>query len=485
MDLRTYPRPQNDNGIGIHFRLDLAETDRKPHVSDGVQWLKQINAKWALVAGQDWNQIAIAAGMIWAAGIMPVCRLICKINGPVIDWIGGVQRLKALGLPPYIQIFNEPGDSREWREGTKPDIGLFGSKWGAAAAQVYDAGGYPGVGAVLGQDEWQAAFNSVQANNLSRIWDRAWFCVHNYGSNHPPSYPYDDANQKGTPVTAEEYARLQYSSPLDEVNALRASSAKPGATILTDDTSIIRFLEFKAWMVESLGYCLPMIGGEGGWEWGNEEDHRYSKLTAEQHASYHKQMFEWFSTGVLANGDPLPDELFCISPWIMGDWGADDWWYGALGTKQGTIDTVAGIAPFVRQFSWDRQASQAPVTQSGTVTGETQTGSTSTASSGQMSSGASSSAPTTASSSSASSSTPAASSSAASSTMPPTSTTTTGDPASGSTGAAPVMTYVVQHGDTLSAIARRFGTTVPALVQANHLGDPSKIFTGQKLTIPR
>jgi peptidoglycan endopeptidase LytE len=44
--------------------------------------------------------------------------------------------------------------------------------------------------------------------------------------------------------------------------------------------------------------------------------------------------------------------------------------------------------------------------------------------------------------------------------------------------------YVVQPGDTLSAIAARFGTTVAALAAANHLADPNRILAGQVLTVP-
>ncbi|MCX7624022.1 MAG: LysM peptidoglycan-binding domain-containing protein [Thermomicrobium sp.] len=45
--------------------------------------------------------------------------------------------------------------------------------------------------------------------------------------------------------------------------------------------------------------------------------------------------------------------------------------------------------------------------------------------------------------------------------------------------------YVVQPGDTLSAIARRSGVTVADLVAANGLTDPDRIFPGQTLVIPR
>lgn len=46
------------------------------------------------------------------------------------------------------------------------------------------------------------------------------------------------------------------------------------------------------------------------------------------------------------------------------------------------------------------------------------------------------------------------------------------------------VTYLVEAGDTLSAIAERFETTVGAIMEANDLTDPTLIFSGQELTIP-
>lgn len=53
--------------------------------------------------------------------------------------------------------------------------------------------------------------------------------------------------------------------------------------------------------------------------------------------------------------------------------------------------------------------------------------------------------------------------------------------------AAPVASssiYIVQSGDTLSAIARRFGTTVNALMHINHLANANQIYVGQRLEVP-
>ena len=50
-------------------------------------------------------------------------------------------------------------------------------------------------------------------------------------------------------------------------------------------------------------------------------------------------------------------------------------------------------------------------------------------------------------------------------------------------GPAPAY-YIVQRGDTLSVIAWRFGTTVWALAQANGLWNPNLIYVRQRLYIP-
>jgi LysM repeat protein len=52
-------------------------------------------------------------------------------------------------------------------------------------------------------------------------------------------------------------------------------------------------------------------------------------------------------------------------------------------------------------------------------------------------------------------------------------------------GSGEGQTYVVKSGDTLSAIAKEFDTTVRAIVRANDIADPDVIDVGQELIIPQ
>ena len=55
---------------------------------------------------------------------------------------------------------------------------------------------------------------------------------------------------------------------------------------------------------------------------------------------------------------------------------------------------------------------------------------------------------------------------------------------SGGAYVGPCIQYVVVKGDTLSKIARRYGTTVDILVELNHIKNRDLIRIGQVLLIP-
>lgn len=46
------------------------------------------------------------------------------------------------------------------------------------------------------------------------------------------------------------------------------------------------------------------------------------------------------------------------------------------------------------------------------------------------------------------------------------------------------VTYIVQSGDTLTSIAKRYGVTIQAIAVANNLSNPDFVWVGQVLVIP-
>ncbi|MBX3011634.1 MAG: hypothetical protein KF832_08995 [Caldilineaceae bacterium] len=326
--LRQYPRPPQDNGRGLHFHLNLSAAV----IAKSVERLQSIKAAWTMIYAPDELQAERTALACWGAGIMPVIR-IGKLVDDFFNPVPYVQKLRQAGIPPYVQIYNEPGDSREWTRGKWPRrppanyVQIFANNWAQQAAAVYDAGGYPGL-QVMGKSELDAAIDAVAARGRTDIWQRAFFVQHNYGVNHPPAFPYDALNQQ----------------------------EHPGQTVMENPVAALAGIAFAHWMQARLGFVLPIIGGEGGWQHGVFNDPRYPKVEQPYHAQYHQEIFEWFRTGTLSNGEPLPDYLFSVTPWILGGWHtSEDWWDGPLGTHTETIAAVRAIPAFVRRFSWDEE----------------------------------------------------------------------------------------------------------------------------------
>ena len=201
--LRSYPRPPKDNGIGLHFHLDLSDD----FIVQTVENLKSIRATWTLIFAQDELQAERAATACFQAGIMPVVRIGKMINETTnpVPYVEALRKaLKASNFlhdeakpPLYVQVFNEPEDEREWLDGQRPENWpeIFGRNWARDAVHVFDAGGYPGI-QVLDRPGFDAAVDAINAMERQDIWQRAFFCHHNYGANHPADYPYDERNQR-------------------------------------------------------------------------------------------------------------------------------------------------------------------------------------------------------------------------------------------------------------------------------------------------
>ena len=307
--LKTWPRPANDNGRGLHFL--------QTHWFDEIETQKQINrmqklgVRWVLVNYANRYQLMRTAPMFQEAGIMVVWRPFVRPYESYAHWADDVTFLRGRGIAPYIQLYNEPSLAQEWDQSHPIDQETYLSNLLPAIRQVYDAGGYIGLQSI--DPGWlRVTLQRMKTEGLADVFDRLFFVPHPYGLNHPPDYA-------------------------EDING------------------VLGFRDYARIFQDEIGFVPVMIAGEGGWRPGEAQDNRYPAVSEELHRDYHLAVFNWFRAGQLSNGEPLPDYLFAFCPWLISDpHDPAAWFDSASGDRVLTIQAVEAMPSFERKFSWDK-----------------------------------------------------------------------------------------------------------------------------------
>ncbi|MBI5303958.1 MAG: hypothetical protein HY868_17620 [Chloroflexi bacterium] len=308
--LRDWQRPANDNGRCFHFLPRGYYTARDFEVQ--VPRLKGLQARWVLALYSDENQLRLAATQFKAAGVMPIWRKAMRAYQRYYSWERDMQILKEVGLPPYFQIYNEPDVEAEW-DGREVNRDQWSEYFIQAAKDVYNAGGYVGM-QVLDEAWLSLVIQKIKARQGERLFGRMFFIPHPYGLNHPPNFTEDDTGVLGYRVFADVFQK-------------------------------------------ELGFVPPFIAGEGGWKFKASDDNRFPVVDDKLHAQYHVELFNWFLTGKVSDGAPLPDYLFAFCPWILaGEMEGAAWYDSFEGNRELTIAEVKKLTPAAtRKFSWDKK----------------------------------------------------------------------------------------------------------------------------------
>lgn len=151
----------------------------------------------------------------------------------------------------------------------------------------------------------------MKESDETDVFPRLFFIPHAYGYNHPPDFDKD-------------------------VN------------------SVLGFRDFAKVFQDEIGFVPLMVAGEGGWRPGEAQDKRYPMVTQTRHRDYFLSVFNWFPTGRLSNGEPLPDYFFAFCPWILSDPNDPAAWFdSAAGDRVLTIQAIQTLPDVKRKFSWD------------------------------------------------------------------------------------------------------------------------------------
>ncbi len=363
LPLTAYPRPLNDNGLGIHWSTHLyGQSDEV--TSYFVSELTRMNIKWVklLVDGltnRDYDQ---TIDELVSRDIMPIIRIYQQCNTPYdAEELDALVRHHVAKGVYYYDLYNEPnqaGESGGWcQEGGVPQPEYLAQIWADAARIIYKAGGYPGLPSFFApsqkleawpQDFFYRFFNALQEQGNEAVLYYAWASIHNYNINHPPVYPYDEVNLTDRLLTGEEITRYNLTpEQAAEINRQRTTAREPGGFFLGDNlyddtTNFFHFIAFRNQFYNMFGFEIPMISTEGGATRGSHEDPRYPKVDGQTVA-------EWTLGSADYMLDDAPDYYFATSTWLLAQyaldyqepvWESNAWYHNREGDQEPVVDTL-------------------------------------------------------------------------------------------------------------------------------------------------
>ena len=386
LPLSAYPRPKNDNGLGIHWSTHIYGQPNET-TDYFVEEIKQMGIKWVKFLNDqvDGRAYDYLVQQLVANDIMPIMRIYTPCNEP-ID-LGALGRMLDHYVPMglyYYELYNEPdipGVDGGWCDGLEQDAAYLESIWAPAAREIQAHGGYPSLPSIFpmgkGVPGWENSFfqqflRAIKERGDTSILYRAWGAVHNYFINHPPDYPTDEVNRTGRPLTAEEIARYRLTeAQVRAINEARARQFGPGGYYVgsdptTDVTGFQFFIGYHDQFVELFGFEIPLISTEGGATIGSCEDPRYPCVDE-------RMQMEWTLAAYEYMLDRAPSYYFATCNWLIAQraldyfggtvWESNAWYHDRKGNHLPVVDALKKH-PRKGQARWDQpqtMLAEAPV----------------------------------------------------------------------------------------------------------------------------
>ncbi len=334
MRLQDYPRPPQDNGIGMHWSGGNAGLVGAGELrSRWIPELQRLGVKWVKFLHDGGLEFA---ELLLHAGIMPVVR-IYRPRPNALDLEKSTLSRKEIGYLKdyvsqgvrYFEFNNEPDVGTEWEGGVVPPNALDVAARAALAdmEKVLAAGGYPAVPAMAIGNQWDFIGRMIRLAGRSLFDEPVWIAAHNYDINHPLDYPYDAINQRGDELTREEYERLGMAAWQGRnwrlrsrafVNQQRSQGKNPDQSV-HDDPSCFRVYERLGDLChQHLGRYLPILSTENGPIVGEDDDPRYPTTTPALHAQKVVDIAQ-VMMGVSERFPAAPPYYFCTAFWLMGN----------------------------------------------------------------------------------------------------------------------------------------------------------------------
>jgi hypothetical protein len=363
LPLSAFPRPPDDNGLGVHWSTSLDEASDEA-TSYFMSQLTRMNIKWVklLNNGTTGHNYDHTIDELVSRGMMPILRIYQRCNTPYDrDELAALVRHYVAKGVYYYDLYNEPNLSGErggWcQPGGEPQPEYLAQVWADAARTIYQAGGYPGLPSFFAPSQkiagWQESFFYCFFDALRQAGDEdvlyfSWASIHNYYLNHPPTYPYDEVNLTSRPLTEEEIAHYHLSgAQVARINQARATAREPGGFFLGDnaydDTSnFFHFIAYRDQFYDLFGFEIPILSTEGGATRGSGEDPRYPVVDGQSVAEWTL----WTADYML---DDAPDYYFVTTSWLLAQhaldyddatWETNAWYHNREGDQEPVVSAL-------------------------------------------------------------------------------------------------------------------------------------------------
>jgi hypothetical protein len=328
--LAAYPRPQDDNGRGLH---GSPTNQRLPQeaVDYFIPELRAMNIKWFKFLQDDAPEVTdpYLIEQLVANDIEPIMRVYKPFNDPYQHLAELAPQAVKLGVH-YFELYNEPnvaGPAGGWQDGEPINIERMVDGWVLAAQEVHAAGGYPslpplaGGGTVDDMTFLREFLDGVQARGQAGLMPGSWLALHNYFLNHPLDYPIDPVNVNDVPLTEAEIAERGLTpTQVEAINHARSIAKLPreqggfwvGNTIDEDSNAFRKFDAYANIVYRRFGYYLPVISTEGGAIIGAAEDPRYPPVREEDLTTLTLEAYHTLL-------DEAPPYFFAHTSWLLAN----------------------------------------------------------------------------------------------------------------------------------------------------------------------
>ena len=331
MDLKDFPRPHSDTGIGVQWSPGYPMAAGA--VAIETRWIPLLHA-----LGIAWVSFRHEGGLDFArrlleSAIMPIVQIGRPRALPgrlSAETLKALQAYAAIGVR-YFELGNPLDDPETWRGGRLPAdiLASYQPHLLADVEAILQMGGLPGLPACRDAGLVGALVQAIgDAGHQDWLAGGVWLAHRIQAGNLPLDFPNDLVTLQGKPLAEDEYRRRSAETwdgtawggrTRDEINADRLSRRDSHAQLAQTPLGWRRHELLDNEARRRLGRSLPILATAGGCAIGEMTDARYPAVSPFTHGARILEMAR-VMMGASKLYPAAPGQFFCAAFSLLGNY---------------------------------------------------------------------------------------------------------------------------------------------------------------------